>query len=98
MDKAITKEDVIKIAKLAKLELTKDEISKYSEELSEIIEYVQKLNSVDTSNLDPTISVNGLNNITREDQRIEYGYDPKSLLENVPKVKDNFIQVKRVIE
>ncbi|MCL5112929.1 MAG: Asp-tRNA(Asn)/Glu-tRNA(Gln) amidotransferase subunit GatC [Patescibacteria group bacterium] len=98
MDKKITEEDVIKIAKLAKLELTKQEISRYSMELTEIIEYVQKLNTVKTTGLDPTVSVNGLCNISRSDQQIDYRQTPASLLGNVPRVKDNFIQVKRVIE
>lgn len=59
--------DVRHVAKLANLPLSSDEEEKYSKQLSEILEYVEKLNQVDTSNVEPAYNVTGLENVTRED-------------------------------
>ncbi len=63
----ISKKDVKYVAKLAKLKLADGEISKYSEQLSEIISYVKKLDEVDTSKTEPTSQTTGLENSTRKD-------------------------------
>lgn len=94
----LKREDVIKLASLARLKLSEDEIVEYAKELSEILEYVEKLDSVDTKGLKPTLQVNGLSNVTREDVLIDYGYKPEVLLKNVPKLKNNQIKANRMIE
>jgi aspartyl-tRNA(Asn)/glutamyl-tRNA(Gln) amidotransferase subunit C len=66
MDK-LTPEQVKNIAKLAKLELNDIEVKKFGKQLSETISYVDKLNEIDTSNIDPTNQVSGLKNVFRED-------------------------------
>ena len=60
--------DVVKVAKLANLPLTKEEEEKYGKQLSKILEYMEKLNQVDTSKVDATFNVTGLSNVTREDE------------------------------
>lgn len=50
----LSRADTEHIAKLAKLNLTESEIEKFSKQLSEILDYVKKLESVDTSNVAPT--------------------------------------------
>ncbi len=64
----LTKDQVKHVAKLANLPITPEEESKYSEQLSKILDYVDKLNEVDTSNVEPTFNVTGLSNVTREDE------------------------------
>jgi aspartyl-tRNA(Asn)/glutamyl-tRNA(Gln) amidotransferase subunit C len=93
----LTREDVLKLALLARLDLTEEEIEEFRGELSEILQYVEQLQSVDVSGLKPTNQVTGLTNVTRPDEAKTYGYQPKELLENVPVVKDNQIKVKRML-
>lgn len=93
----LSREDVLKLASLARLELTEEQISVYREELSQILEYVEQLHQVDTEGLKPTNQVTGLVNVMREDKVRDYGYAPKVLLANVPNVKDDQIQVKRMV-
>lgn len=60
--------DVVKVAKLANLPLSKEEEEKYSKQLSKILDYMEKLNQVDTSDVDATFNVTGLSNVMREDE------------------------------
>ena len=94
----LTREDVLKLAQLARLELSEDEIETYRSELSDILQYVEQLQSVEVDNLKPTNQVTGLTNVTRPDEIKDYGYQVDALLENVPRVKDHQIQVKRILE
>lgn len=60
--------DVVKVAKLANLPLTKEEEEKYSKQLSKILEYMEKLNQLDTPGVEATFNVTGLSNVMREDE------------------------------
>lgn len=93
----LTRDDVLKLAQLARLDLTEDEVEEYSRELSEILQYVEQLGAVDVSGLKPTNQVTGLTNVTREDKVKNYGYATADLLENLPAAKDGHIKVKRMI-
>lgn len=63
----LTKSDVLHVAKLAKLNLTDDEIKKFTPQLSKIIDYVSELSEVDTNNVEPTSQTTGLKDVLRED-------------------------------
>lgn len=93
----LTREDVLKLARLSRLELTDKEIEQYRTELSEILQYVEQLHEVDVDGLEPTHQVTGLTNVTRPDKVRDYGYQPAVLLKNVPHVKDDQIKVKRMV-
>ncbi len=93
----LTRDDVLKLARLARLELTEAEIVEYSSELSEILHYVEQLQAVDVDGLRPTQQVTGLTNVTRPDEVIDYGYKVSELLNNVPAVLDDHIKVKRML-
>jgi len=82
---------------LARLELSDDEIERYRDELSDILLYVEQLQSVDYKGLKPTNQVTGLTNVMRDDEIRDYGYRAADLLKNVPAVKDNQIKVKRTL-
>lgn len=90
-------DDVLKLARLAKLDLTDEEVERYAAELGEILDYVAQLQSVDVGGLEPTSQVTGLTNVTRPDAVKDYGYKPGELLKNVPSVQDNQIKVRRVL-
>lgn len=93
----LTRSDILKLAKLARLDLTDAEIEEYITELSEILQYVEQLQKVDVKGLKPTNQVTGLTNVTRKDEVKEYGYKPLDLLKNVPTVEANQLKVKRMI-
>jgi aspartyl-tRNA(Asn)/glutamyl-tRNA(Gln) amidotransferase subunit C len=93
----LSKEEVLKLAYLARLDLTEFEVEEFRTELSNILTYVEQLKNVDTDQLSPTNQVTGLTNVMRDDKLIDYGYQPKKLLENVPFVKDEQIKVKRMV-
>lgn len=60
--------DVKKVAQLANLTLTPDEENKFEKQLSDILQYVEKLSKVETTNVIPTSQVTGLENILRKDE------------------------------
>lgn len=93
----LTRDDVLKLARLARLELNEDEIEKFRAEMSEILQFVEQLQDVDIKGLEPTHQVTGLNNVTRQDKTRNYGYKTEDLLKNVPHVKDHQIKVNRMI-
>ena len=93
----LTREDILKLAQLARLGLTAEEVDEFSSELPAILEYVEQLSGVDVTGLEPTSQVTGLANVTRPDQIKTYGYEPQDLLKNVPATDNNLIKVKRMI-
>lgn len=93
----LTREEVLKLARLSRISLTDQEVEMFQDQLSEILQYVEQLSSVDVTGLEPTNQVTGLTNVTRPDEVRSYGYEPSDLLKNVPKVQDDHIKVKRMI-
>lgn len=89
--------DIIKLAKLSKLQLTKKEVAQFKEELTAIVGYVERLQDVDITGLEPTSQVTGLTNIVRKDVEIDYGVSSDALLANAPAVKDHQFKVKRMV-
>jgi aspartyl-tRNA(Asn)/glutamyl-tRNA(Gln) amidotransferase subunit C len=93
----LSREDVLKLAALSKLRLSDEEVERLSLELSEILNYVETLDKVDTAGLKPTYQVTGLTNVSRADETRDYGYETKDLLKNAPAVQDGQFKVKRVL-
>jgi aspartyl-tRNA(Asn)/glutamyl-tRNA(Gln) amidotransferase subunit C len=93
----LSRDDVLKLARLARIGLTDDEVEEFSSELNEILLYVEQLQSVDIDGLEPTSQVTGLTNVTRPDAVQDYGYEPEDLRANVPAMQDGQIKVKRMI-
>lgn len=96
----LSRDDVLKLAKLSRIQLTEDEIAQYQEELSAILDYVQQLEDVDTTGLAPTYQVTGLttqdSNSARKDEVTEQ-VSHDSLMKNVPDHHDRLIKVKRMV-
>lgn len=93
----ITKNDVLKLAKLSKLSLTDSELEEFTKEISSILDYVEQLQTVDIGGLEPTQQVTGLVNVSRTDTVIDYGYNPHELLHYCDLDENNLIKVKRMI-
>lgn len=101
----INKDDVTHIAELARIELADQEKEKFSGQLSEILNYVEQLNKVNTDGVEETSQVTGLANVYREDVASELTQVDKDknknrekLLKNAPALKDGYIKVKAVLE
>ncbi len=93
----LSKEDVLKLAKLARLKLSGAEVEQFAGEFTEILGYVEQLKDADTEGLKPTYQVNGLSSVTRKDELIDYGAGQEALLKNVPHTQDKSIKVQRMI-
>jgi aspartyl-tRNA(Asn)/glutamyl-tRNA(Gln) amidotransferase subunit C len=75
----LNSDDVKKIAFLARLGLTEEEIDKFAPQLSSVLEYMDILNEVDTDGVEPTSQVTGLTTVSQEDLVLNE-YDPEELL------------------
>ena|SRR5687767_6670536 len=93
----LTRDDVLKLARLARLDLTDEEVEAFRKELSAILEYVAQLDTADVEGLEPTTQVTGLKNVMREDEVVDYGVSHDDLLRLAPKVMDGHIRVNRMI-
>ena len=86
------------MAKLANLSLSSDEEEKYTEQLSKILEYIEKLNSVDTKDVEPTFNVSGQTNVMSEDKLGDCVIPQEDALSNAPKKQDGFFVTKGVFD
>lgn len=90
--------DVQKLAQLSALTITDDQATTMTDELNEILGYVEQLNEVDTDGVEPTYQVSGLENVTRPDEIVDMGVSQAELLKNAPQQQDGSIEVPRVLE
>lgn len=91
----LTEDQIKHVAKLANLPLSSEEEEKYSGQLSKILEYIDQLNSVDTSGVEPTFNVSGETSILSED-RVGKSFTQEEALSNAPQKKDGFFVTKGV--
>ncbi len=95
----LTVEEVKKIASLARLNLTDEEIELYRGQLSSILDYVGQLKEVDTDGVEPTSQVTGLKNITREDSIKPSSVDEhQQIIKQFPQREDGLLKVRGVFE
>ncbi len=64
----LTKKDTLRVSELAKLDLTSEEIDKFTPQLASVVDLMNELNEVDTKNIEPTAQTTKLENVLREDQ------------------------------
>ena len=93
----LTRDDVLRLAHLSRLSLSDEEVERFRGELSEVLDYVEQLNSVKTDDLQPTYQVTGLMSVMRDDTTEDYGYKTNDLLKNAPSVQDKHFKVKRIL-
>lgn len=94
----ISDDEIRKLARLSRLKLTDKEVAKYQTELSAILSYVEILQKVDTTGLEPTSQVTGLTNVVRPDELMDYGTTTDDLLKNAPAIEAHQFKVKRIIQ
>jgi len=96
---ALSQEDVRHIAKLARLHIEDEQIGEYQEQLSSILDYVAKLQALDTENVPELQHVAELTNVLREDVEEGCGEDIKRrILDNFVNRKDDLLEVQAVFE
>ena len=91
----ISEKEVKHVAKLARLELTDEEIQKYSKQLGDILKYVEKMNEVDTTGVEPMPHAIPLYNVMREDI-VKYEETKDELMKNAPYEEDGFFRVPKI--
>lgn len=92
----IDRNTVLNVAKLSKLELTEEEIEMFSKQLGDILKFVEKLNELDTENVEPFYELINQKTPLREDIPKE-GLTQKEALKNAPQKEDGFFVVPRVV-
>lgn len=94
---SVTRKDVEHIAELARLRFKDEELENFTRQLNEILAYVDKLNELDTSNVEPlSHPVEGAN-VFRED-KVKQSIDREEALRNAPDRSELFFKVPKVID
>nr|MBC8363285.1 Asp-tRNA(Asn)/Glu-tRNA(Gln) amidotransferase subunit GatC [Candidatus Desulfatibia profunda] len=92
----ITKDEVIHVANLARLDIDEASIEKFAGQIGTILEYVEVLNRVDTEGVTPTSHAISLTNAFREDEE-KNNFDRDKALANAPQIEDGNFVVPKVI-
>ncbi|WP_175614981.1 Asp-tRNA(Asn)/Glu-tRNA(Gln) amidotransferase subunit GatC [Piscibacillus halophilus] len=93
----ISKDQVKHVANLARLAITEEEAEKYSEQLSDIIDFSEQLNELDTSNVEPTTHVLDMKNVLRKDEPKEW-ISKEDALKNAPDQQDGQFKVPSILD
>lgn len=95
----LTKDDILHIAKLANLTLSDEEVEKYMNQLSETIKYVENLDELDTSNVEPTSHSTNVTNVYFEDgKECTRMFSQEDALKNAKDTKKSQFVVNRIME
>lgn len=92
----ITKDEVLYVADLARLDLDDEMIDKFAGQIGTILDYVDKLNEVDTEGVRPTSHAISLTNAFREDEQIDH-LEREEVLANAPEKEDGNFVVPKVV-
>lgn len=95
MSEAITREEVAKVARLARLRLSDDELDMFTEQLGQILEHARDMNALDLADVVPTAHPFGLTNVVREDV-VEESLDRDTVLAMAPDARDQRFAVPRI--
>lgn len=97
MSKILTNEEVNYIAKLSRLKLNGKETANFTDQLNSILDYMNKLNKVNTEGIEPTSHSFKLVNVYRDD-KVEKSYPLDDMLSNAPEPEGNYYKVPKIIE
>lgn len=93
---AISKDDVLRVAHLARINLTEEELNIFSEQLEDILSFIDKLKNLDVSSVKPTNHVLNLHNISRADSP-KPSLKQEETLKNAPDSFRNHFKVPKII-
>lgn len=92
----LTREEVLKIAKLSKLSFNEEEIQEINATLNNIFDYMKTLDEVDVSNVEPLYNVLQLEDVTREDKVLNT-VKKEDFLQNSPVKDENFVILPKIV-
>jgi aspartyl-tRNA(Asn)/glutamyl-tRNA(Gln) amidotransferase subunit C len=93
---AVTKSDVEHIAQLARLEFSEEEKETFTKQFNDILSYIEQLNKLDTSTVEPLSHVIELSNVFRKDE-VKPGLTTDEALQNAPAKTEKFFKVPKVL-
>ena len=93
----LSTEQVREIAELARLDLSDEELARFTGQLSEVLNYFQRLQELDTSHIEPTASVLPLKNVMRPDESLP-PLSPEQVVANAPDSQDSQFRVSAVLD
>ena len=93
----ITTDDVRHLAQFSNLQLAADEVENLRGDLENILGYIEQLGELDTTGVEPTYQVTGLENVWRDDEVQDAGVSREQLLELAPERVDNSVKVPKVL-
>lgn len=93
----ITREELLKLAALARLRLDEAEIPRFQKDIAEMLEYVRLLEEVDTSQVEADSPVTPSGNVLREDE-VQRSLPTEEALKNAPEREGNYFKVPRVVD
>lgn len=94
---ALSSEQVLHIARLARVVLTPEEVEQYAQQLSNILDHFVALSSVDTDSVEPTAQPLPLANVMRADD-VQGSLPVADVLSNAPDHEDGYVRVRAVLE
>ena len=97
MQKKIDQTQVRKVAKLSRLELTESEVEEFAEQLSAILGYMEKMNELDTDNVEPLAHCLPISNVFRKDV-VRKSLGTEKTLANAPQRDGEFFKVPKIID
>lgn len=97
MANVISDETIEYVGILAKLELSEEEKEQAKKDMGDMLDYIDKLNELDTSSVEPMSHVFPVNNVFREDVVVN-GDDSENILKNAPEEKDGSFSVPKTVE
>ena len=97
MAKKIDQESVRKVAKLSRLELSEAEVEEFAGQLSAILDYMEKMNELDTTNVEPLAHCLPISNVFREDAAKE-SLGTEKTLANAPQRDGEFFKVPKILD
>lgn len=92
----LTTEEVKKIALLARIELTEEQVEKFRKDLSIVLDYVAELDEVDVVGVEEVSQVTGLVNVQREDIAVVSEH-VEAIKNQAPEIKDGYYKVKAIL-
>jgi aspartyl-tRNA(Asn)/glutamyl-tRNA(Gln) amidotransferase subunit C len=93
----ITRDDVLHLAQLSSLELSDSEIEGLRTHISNVLGYVNQLGQLDTTGVEPTYQVTGLESVWRDDTIIDYGVSREDMLSLAPESTEHQVKVPKVL-
>lgn len=97
MAQRISRQDVEKVAKLARLQLSEAELEQFTEQLGAILEYVEKMNELDADNVEPLAHCLPVSNVFRADE-VKASLGTEKALANAPQRDSEFFKVPKILD